>query len=103
MAAAGHCPFCLFNLFLAPDERFRQYPKKLAWQQHLDRHFEELEKKDELALASDEIKTTPCPDPRCGLSFDAVVDLQYHNRTPTVTSGPRLAQASDVAVPIDRV
>ena len=24
------------------------------------------------------MKATPCPDPRCGLSFDAVVDLQYH-------------------------
>lgn len=87
MAAAGHCPFCLFNPLLPPDERFRQFTKKLPWQQHLDGHFdglegkEALEKKDGLALASDEsneIKATPCPDPRCGLSFNAIVDLQYH-------------------------
>lgn len=42
LAAAGYCPFYLFNLLnplLPPKERFRQYPKKLPWQQHLDRHF----------------------------------------------------------------
>ncbi|KIW56900.1 hypothetical protein, variant [Exophiala xenobiotica] len=87
LAAAGYCPFCLFNPLLTPEERFRQYPKKLPWQQHLDRHFEGLEGKDELgkedglALASggsNEIKAMSCPDPRCGLSFNAIVDLQYH-------------------------
>lgn len=87
LAAAGYCPFCLFNPLLTPEERFRQYPKKLPWQQHLDRHFDGLEGKDELgkedglALASggsNEIKAMSCPDPRCGLSFNAIVDLQYH-------------------------
>ncbi|KIW36986.1 uncharacterized protein PV06_10884 [Exophiala oligosperma] len=78
LTAAGHCPFCLFNSLLPPDERFRQFTKKLPWQLHLDGHFDGLEKDDELALASNEIKATLCPDPRCGLSFDAVVDLQYH-------------------------
>ncbi|KEF62082.1 uncharacterized protein A1O9_00054 [Exophiala aquamarina CBS 119918] len=53
-------------------------PVTSSWKQHLDEHFGELEKKDELAQTSDERKATPCPDPRCGLSFDAVADLQYH-------------------------
>ena len=78
LAAAGYCPFCLFNPLLLPEEHFRQYPKKLSWQQELDRHFDGLEKKEELALASHETKATACLDPRCGLSFDAIVDLQHH-------------------------
>ncbi|KIV87981.1 hypothetical protein PV10_09166 [Exophiala mesophila] len=87
LAAVGYCGFCLFDPLLPPEVRFRQYTKKPPWQQHLDSHFEGLEGKDGLgeedglALASDgsnEIKMMSCPDPRCGLSFNAIVDLQYH-------------------------
>ncbi|KAG9773168.1 hypothetical protein KCU88_g5872, partial [Aureobasidium melanogenum] len=80
LAAAGHCPFCLFNPLLAPDQRFRQFTKKLPWQQHLNGHFDGLEGKEALEKkdGSNEIKAMSCPDPRCGLSFNAIVDLQYH-------------------------
>ena len=62
IAAAGYCLFCLFNKSLKPEKRFRQYLDRSKWKRELDRHFDELEKKEEeLAQTSGEEKATPCP------------------------------------------
>jgi hypothetical protein len=46
------------------------------WKEHVNKHFVEL--KRDYYQGFDESKAVPCPDPRCGLSFDSVDALQYH-------------------------
>jgi hypothetical protein len=46
------------------------------WKEHVTKHFIELKRNYYQDL--DKIKAVPCPDPRCGLSFDSVDTLQYH-------------------------
>jgi len=46
------------------------------WKEHVNKHFMELEK--EYNQDCDESKAIPCPDPRCGLSFDSIDALRHH-------------------------
>ncbi|KIM93155.1 hypothetical protein OIDMADRAFT_61940 [Oidiodendron maius Zn] len=75
LAAAGQCPFCIFNSALDPETRFKQFPYAQPWKEHINKHFTCLEQS---CRGPDESKTFQCPDTRCGLSFDSVRGLRYH-------------------------
>src|SRR5439155_19208955 len=75
-ATAAQCPFCLFNPTLSATVRFKQFMNTHYWKEHVNKHFVELKKDHHQDLDKD--KAVPCPDPRCGLSFDSVDALQYH-------------------------
>jgi hypothetical protein len=56
--------------------RFKQYKNTHYWKERMNGHLAELRKESNPSL--DESKAVLCPDPRCGLSFELVDDLQCH-------------------------
>ena len=78
LATAGQCLFCLFDTKRSATERFHQFTVKRNWRDHLQEHFRYLEQTYNGAQTKNENNMIICPDLRCALSFESMVDFQYH-------------------------
>ena len=77
-ATAGRCLFCLFDTKRSATERFHQFIVKRNWRDHLQEHFRHLEETYNNAQTKGESNVILCPDLRCALSFESMVDFQCH-------------------------
>ncbi|KAH8701364.1 hypothetical protein GQ44DRAFT_593269, partial [Phaeosphaeriaceae sp. PMI808] len=75
LATPGYCPCCLKDEKLPPETRMYQYLNRAKWLVHIQKHIEELERREQ---EGESIVTCPHPDPRCPKSFRSVLHLRFH-------------------------